>query len=131
MKTIVDQSFGGLLYLTPGEMDSGVARVGHTITGYVRTIRSDGKVDLSLNPAGIYGAQDARRQLLDALRAAGDRLPVGDKSPPAEIQEHTGLSKKAFKRAAGALYKERKIAISDDEVTLIAGNSIARKEGPE
>ncbi len=131
VKAIVDQSFAGLLYLTPGELASGAGRVGRTLTGYVRSIRPDGKVDLSLTSAGIYGAQDARRQLLDAVRAGGDRLPIGDKSSPAEIQEHTGLSKKAFKRAAGALYRERKIAIADDEVTLIAGNPIARKEGPE
>jgi hypothetical protein len=107
-KAIVDGRFGGLLYPEPG-MDP--LEIGSSPTGYVQRIRADGKVDLRRTPTGKAAVDDARETLLDALQRAGGRLELGDRSEPEEIRRVLGLSKKAFKRAAGALYRERRIRI--------------------
>ena len=89
------------------------------IRGYVARVRSDGRVDLSLQPSGVQGIEVARERLLETLRAMGGRLELGDKSSPEAIQAVLGLSKKAFKRAAGALYRERRITLTDDSIELL------------
>ncbi len=115
-KAIVDDHFTGLLYSEPG--DSRLA-VGESPPGYVQRIRADGKVDLMLTPSGQAGVDSARATLLEALLAAGGRLELSDRSTPEEIRRTLSLSKKAFKRAAGALYRERRIRISDSSIELI------------
>jgi predicted RNA-binding protein (virulence factor B family) len=84
----------------------------------VQRIREDGKVDLSRTPSGKAAMEDARSALLEALHRAGGRLDLGDRSEPEEIRRTLALSKKAFKRAAGALYRERRIRIADSSVEL-------------
>lgn len=114
-KAIVDGHFEGLLY-----HDAGPTRLeaGARTKGYVQRIRADGKIDLSLAPSGRAGLEDAREALLQALHAAGGRLEIGDRSRPEEIRHSLGLSKKAFKRAAGALYRERLVTIDDSSIEL-------------
>ena len=114
-KTIANGCFGGLLHRAPGSV---LPKVGSSLTGYVQRIREDGRVDLMLAPSGKAGIDSARQTLLDALIAAGGRLAVGDRSEPEAIQRALGLSKKAFKRAAGTLYRERRIEISDTSIAL-------------
>jgi predicted RNA-binding protein (virulence factor B family) len=115
-KAIVDDRFAGLLYRAPG--DRGVAR-GDSTTGYVQRVRSDGKVDLMLTPHGKAGIDQSRETLLEALRAAGGRLELSDRSAPEDIRRSLALSKKAFKRAVGVLYRERRIRIGDSSIELI------------
>ena len=85
----------------------------------MQRIRDDGKVDLSRSPMGLAGIDSARDVLLEALGQAGGRLELGDRSDPNEIRSRLGLSKKAFKRAAGALYRERKVRVDDHSIELI------------
>jgi predicted RNA-binding protein (virulence factor B family) len=85
----------------------------------VQRIRKDGKVDLSLTPSGLAGIDNARDVLLKALRQAGGKLQLGDRSDPDDIRATLGLSKKAFKRAAGLLYRERKVRVEDLSIELI------------
>jgi predicted RNA-binding protein (virulence factor B family) len=85
----------------------------------VQRIRADGKVDLMLSPSGRAGVDSARDTLLEALRTAGGRLDLSDRSAPEDIRRTLALSKKAFKRAAGALYRERRIRIGDSCIELI------------
>jgi predicted RNA-binding protein (virulence factor B family) len=113
-KAVVDGRFGGLLHGA-----SGLLEIGSSPTGYVQRIRADGKVDLTLTPSGRAGVDVARETLLEALRGAGGRIELGDRSEPEEIRQTLGLSKKAFKRAAGALYRERLIRIGDTSIELI------------
>lgn len=114
-KAIVDSHFGGLLYPEPGQAPP---QIGATVTGYVRRIRPDGKVDLTITPSGKSGADQATAALLQALEAAGGRLDLSDRSTPQEIRSRLGLSKKAFKRAVGALYRQRRIRLEDASIEL-------------
>jgi len=127
-KAIVDGRFGGLLYRESG--DDRLA-IGSSATGYVLRIRADGKVDLRLTRSGKAAVDDAREALLEALHSAGGRLEIGDRSEPEEIRRVLGLSKKAFKRAAGALYRERRIRIADASIesTGLGGDSPRPKGG--
>jgi len=115
-KAIVDGRFGGLLF-----SDSGAGRpeIGSSMTGYVRHIRDDGRLDLALTPSGQAAIEDAREVLLAALLSAGGRLELTDSSEPEEIRRTLALSKKAFKRAVGALYRERRIRIGDSAIELV------------
>jgi predicted RNA-binding protein (virulence factor B family) len=115
-KAIVNGEFEGLFYGAVGE--PGLKR-GDTGSGYVQRIRDDGKVDLSRTPMGLAGIESARDVLLEALGQAGGKLELGDRSDPNEIRSTLGLSKKAFKRAAGALYRERKVRVEDHSIELI------------
>jgi len=114
-KAIVDGRFEGLLYRESGHDR---LEIGACATGYVQRIRADGKIDLRLAPTGKAALDDAREILLEALLAAGGRLELGDRSEPEEIRRTLGLSKKAFKRAVGALYRERRIRIHDSSIEL-------------
>jgi predicted RNA-binding protein (virulence factor B family) len=125
-KAIVDGRFGGLLHRPPG---GALPKVGSSLTGYVQRVREDGRVDLMLAPSGKAGIDSARQILLDALTAADGRLPLGDRSEPEEIRRTLGLSKKAFKRAAGALYRERRIELSDSSIALTEGESAPQPAG--
>jgi len=114
-KAIVDGRFGGLLHREPTESR---LEIGSSLPGYVQRVRADGKVDLSLTRTGKAAVRDARETLLEALIRAGGRLELGDRSEPAEIRRHLGLSKKAFKRAVGSLYRERRIRIAEASIEL-------------
>jgi predicted RNA-binding protein (virulence factor B family) len=114
-KAIIEGRFGGLLYHEPGERGLDVASAG---TGYVQRIRADGKVDLTLTPTGKAGISDSRATLLKALVESGGRLELTDRSDPEVIRQKLGLSKKAFKRAVGALYRERRIRIGESSIEL-------------
>jgi predicted RNA-binding protein (virulence factor B family) len=114
-KAIVDGRFGGLVHR---ESAGEGLEIGSSPTGYVQRIRDDGKVDLMLTRSGKEAIRDAREVLLEALVGAGGRLALGDRSPPEEIRRTLGLSKKAFKRAVGALYRERRIRLGDASIEL-------------
>jgi len=72
---------------------------------------------VTLRKVGKAGRDDARQFLLECLQSEG-RLPLTDKSSPQQIEEVLGLSKKAFKRAVGALYKEGLIVLAEEEIRL-------------
>jgi len=115
-KAIIDGRFGGLLYHEPGGRG---LDVGATGTGYIQRIRADGKIDLTLVPKGKAAIDDSRETILEALHHAGGRLELGDHSDPDLIRNTLGLSKKAFKRAIGVLYRERRIRIADSSIELV------------
>lgn len=115
-KAIIDGRFGGLLYHEP---DGRSLEIGTSGTGYIQRIRADGKIDLTLVPRGKAAIDDSRETLLDALHRAGGRLELSDRSDPDVIRSSLGLSKKAFKRAIGVLYRERRIRISDSSIELV------------
>ncbi len=93
-------------------------RPGMRETGYIREVRPDGKISLSLQPLGRAGADSLSEQILAALRDAGGSLALGDKSPPEEIARLFGVSKGNFKKAIGGLYKQGLITILDDRIEL-------------
>lgn len=113
--TIVDQQFQGLLHENRVNRP---LRVGDTLNGYIASVREHGKLDLSLEPVGYERVPDLSERILESLKESGGSIPLGDKSPPEAIQATFGTSKKAFKQAIGALYRQRKIELSDREITL-------------
>ncbi|WP_297693451.1 S1-like domain-containing RNA-binding protein [uncultured Eudoraea sp.] len=91
-------------------------KVGAKLKGYVKNIREDNKVDISLKPIGHLGLEPAAKQIFEKLELANGYIPIHDKSSPEEIQKMFQMSKKTFKKAIGTLYKERKIKIKSDGI---------------
>ncbi|UPL49708.1 CvfB family protein [Hymenobacter sublimis] len=117
-KVIVDGTHQGLLY--HNEVFKPL-RLGDVHTGYVRQVRSDGKLDLSLQRPGYDEAVAAAETLLAALRQAGGTLPLGDKSEPDDIYRRLGMSKKIFKKALGSLYKQGMVELEPEQTRLVPG----------
>ncbi len=114
-KVIVNHLYTGVIYtddLLPG------LKRGANLTGYVAKVRADGKLDISLQPAGSAGIDAARAVLLKQLERQNP-LPLTDHSPPEVIRSQLGISKKLFKKAAGALYKEGKIILTPEGIERI------------
>lgn len=113
---IINQKYWGLLYhdevFKPLEY-------GQQIKGYVKKIREDQKVDLTLRCPGEDRRVNLADTILKALKENNGFLPVCDKTSPKVIYEMFGESKKTFKKALGALYKERLIRLEKDEIYLI------------
>jgi len=114
-KAVVNQRYGGMLYAT--EVFQPLSS-GRQLRGYIKKIREDGKIDLSLQPHGYQGVEELARTILETIKARGGRIGVTDKSPPAEIYALFGVSKNLFKMAIGALYKKRLITIGPKEIHL-------------
>ena len=115
-KVIINGEFVGLVY--KNEIFETI-RLGENRKGYIRHIREDGKIDVSLQKQGYEAVTDASDQIMAAIEEDGGVLALGDKSPSEDIQERFGISKKNFKRVLGGLYKAGKIEITDFEVRLI------------
>ncbi|PID94423.1 MAG: GntR family transcriptional regulator [Bacteroidetes bacterium] len=94
--------------------------VGDQLTGYVKNIREDQKLDISLHPIGYNNFNDANvLKIIQLLEANHGLLNLTDKSDPSEIYALAGMSKKAFKKAVGALYKAEKIVLKEDHIALV------------
>ncbi|MEJ5104098.1 CvfB family protein [Chryseobacterium sp. MYb328] len=87
--------------------------------GYIKTIREDGKIDISLQPEGFENIDEFKQKILDRLEENYGLLYVSDKSTPEEIKDELQMSKKNFKKAIGGLYKDNIIEISDDKIKLL------------
>jgi hypothetical protein len=94
-------------------------RVGQKLKGFVRTVRANGKIDLSLDAAGYKRVAPLTIQIVAALEKNGGRLDFDDGSSPAAIRETFGVSKNAFKQALGKLYKQRRIAFLKPGIQLL------------
>jgi len=114
---IINRAHLGLLYHNelPGPL-----RLGQRLDAYVRLVRPDGKVDLSIHPSGYGRVAPLKEQLLEALAKNGGRLALSDASAPAAIRAAFGVSKKAFKQAVGALYRERAIVMEPGGIRRVS-----------
>ena len=92
--------------------------LGDKLYGRVTLVRDDGKYMISPGHKAHIQMDTDAQLILDALEVMGGRLPLGDKSDPEEIKKRLHMSKAAFKRAAGALYKQKKITIGAEEIKL-------------
>ena len=95
---------------------------GQQIKGYIKRIREDGKIDLCLQQPGYKKVTTLTDRVLEELEKRGGYLPLSDKSEPDAIYKTFGASKKAYKMAIGALYKNRQITIEKEGITLIKEN---------
>ena len=92
---------------------------GEHLKGYVKEIREDDKLDISLTPLGYQKVDGIAQTILQALQMQNGFLPVHDKSDPEVIYSLFRCSKKAFKQAIGALYRQHRIALEPDGIRLI------------
>ncbi|NBT57912.1 GntR family transcriptional regulator [bacterium] len=115
LKAIINETHTGVLY--ENEIFQPVS-VGQTVDGFIKHLRTDGKIDLSLQPSGYRGIDDFSQRILDALEKNNGFLPVTDKSSSETIEDFFGMSKKKYKMTVGTLYRKQLIAIEDGGIRL-------------
>ena len=114
---LIDEEFEGLLYRNEIFQE---LRENQRIAGFIKNIREDGKIDVSLQPQGFRNAITLdTEKVVEAIYNNDGFLPLTDKSSPEEIKHELLMSKKAFKRAVGNLYKEKVIVITDTGLELV------------
>lgn len=114
---IVNNEHEGLVYQNEvfKEVD-----IGQKLEGFVKKIREENKLDIALQPLGYRKAIDKFTSIiLTKLEEKNGFLPYSDKSSPKDIYSYFGMSKKAFKKAIGGLYKEKVIKILPDGIHLL------------
>lgn len=115
-KVIINNLHWGLVY--HNEIYRRLER-GEHLKGYIKEVREDEKIDVSLTRLGYEKVEGIAGIILDALKVQNGFLPVHDKSPAEEIYSLFGCSKKSFKQAIGALYKKKLISIEPTGIRLI------------
>jgi predicted RNA-binding protein (virulence factor B family) len=105
--------------MIPKHEDTSHLRVGDVITARVIGVKEDGKLDISIREKGVAQMDADAEKVLGIIKSYAGVLPFTEKASPEIIKRETGLSKNAFKRAVGRLYKERIIDISDGKIRLV------------
>lgn len=113
---IINQLHRGILYHDelPGPLNKG-----QQLKAYIKKVREDKKIDLSLYKPGYAQVDSISQNILDRLKEAGGFLPLTDKSDAALVFDHFAISKKIFKKAIGALYKQRLIVLEVNGIRLM------------
>ena len=115
-KVIINNHFTGLLFR---DELLGRPQAGDRLTGFVKRIREDQKIDVTLRKDRGDELEEARDKILKALVAHKGFLSLSDKSSPEMIAEVVRMSKKTFKKAVGGLYRDRLIALTDNGIKLL------------
>ena len=115
-KVIVDNQYSGLVYQK--EIFQAL-EPGMRLTAYVRQVREDGKIDLTLQKDGMAKVDDFSAVLLQYIKEHDGYTPLNDKSAAEDIYDAFGVSKKTFKKAVGDLYKRRLILLVEDGIRLV------------
>ena len=110
---IVNNKFRGLIF--SNEVFKDIAE-GDQLVGYIKLIRPDNKLDITLQPQGAKVLEPAAAAIYEKLVANNGFIRLHDKSSPDEIKEWFQMSKKTFKKAIGTLFRERKIEIKSDGI---------------
>ena len=114
-RCVIEDAHWGFIYTDEAPR---MLQRGEKLTAYVVRIREDNKVDLSLSPVGYAKVEGEQARLLQLLEVHGGELPIGDKSSAGEVLSLTGMSKKTFKMALGALYKAKLITLTPTSIRL-------------
>lgn len=114
----INEEFEGLLYRNEVFQD---VEENMEIDGYIKAIREDGKIDVSLRPQGFRNVIDKDvDKVLEKLKNSRDGyLLLTDKSSPESIKFQLQMSKKAFKKAVGNLYRNKLIVLKEDRIELV------------
>tara|TARA_R110002012_G_scaffold283304_1_gene473513 strand:- start:35211 stop:36041 length:831 start_codon:yes stop_codon:yes gene_type:complete len=113
---IINNQHKGLIY--QNEVFKKIA-VGDLVKGYIKHIRPDHKIDVSLQALGYVSVEPAANTIYNLLKKEGGYLNLHDKSSPEAISARLQMSKKIFKKSIGTLYKDRKITIKPDGIYLL------------
>jgi len=117
INVIINQKHKGLVY--KDEVYDDAIRTGDKMKGYIKLVRPDGKIDVSLHKQGFENIEPNSEIIMNELRASRGFLRLNDNSNPEDIKTVLKMSKKTFKKAIGLLYKEKLIEIKDDGIYLI------------
>ncbi len=113
---IINNLHSGMIY--DNEIFANIA-IGDYVTAYIKNVRDDGKIDLTLSDKIENRIENLSDRILKYMEINNRRLGINDNSSPEEIKAMFGCSKKDFKKAIGALYKMRKIKIENDSILLV------------
>lgn len=117
INVIINGTHKGLVY--KNEVYDDKIRPGDKTKGYIKMIRPDGKIDVTLHRVGVEGIEENAQVVLDELKASKGFLRLNDHSDPEDIKTILKMSKKTFKKAVGTLYKQKLIEIKDDGIYLV------------
>lgn len=120
INVIINEQHKGLVY--KDEVYDERIRTGDRTHGFIKTIRPDGKIDVSLQKLGFENIEPNAEKILDELRANRGFLRLNDNSHPEDIKTVLKMSKKTFKKAVGTLYKQKLIEIKEDGIYLVKEN---------
>ena len=126
IKAVVNGQYSGMLF--KNEV-FGRLMTGRPLTAWVKQVGEDGKLDLTLQKPGQDRMDDAGGRILTRLQKQGGSLAVGDKSEPELIYKMFNMGKGTFKKAIGGLYKQGKIVIEDNCITLVAAETSTAQDG--
>ena len=116
VEVIVNGKYKGLVYKDEIYKD---LSLGERLTGVVKKVRDDKKIDISLEQLGYKNLEPTSEKVLEVLEAHKGYLDLHDKSDPELIKQKLGMSKKSFKKAIGVLYKKKAIRIENDGIYRI------------
>lgn len=114
-KAVVNGIHNGLLFASETFRDF---RIGDETKAFIKEVRADWKIDLSLTLPGQAGVESLEEKILVELIARGGFWDLHDRSPAEEIYRELSVSKKLFKKATGSLYRQRKITLGPDGICL-------------
>lgn len=115
-KILIENKFLGMIF--KNEIFEKI-RLGQKMKGFVKEVRQDDKIDVSLKNFGSNRIDSSSKQILDLLNKRNGSLPLSDKSSPEMISKYLGMSKKTFKKSIGSLYKNHLITINKSGIRLI------------
>jgi predicted RNA-binding protein (virulence factor B family) len=121
INVIINEKHKGLLY--KDEVYDDAIRTGDRLRGFIKNIRPDNKIDVSLQIQGYLNIEPNAEIILNELRASRGFLRLNDNSHPEDIKTVLKMSKKTFKKAIGSLYKDKLIEIKEDGIYLIKEES--------
>ena len=117
MNAVVNSLYRGLIF--ESDIHKSI-QPGEKIKGYVKQVREDGKIDIVLEPLGYKNTIDKNCEIiLSAISKNSGLLTLSDRSTPDEISKMLGISKKAFKKGLGKLYKDKQVEITPEGIKLI------------
>ncbi len=116
-EVIINQKHKGLIFNS--ELFR-TLKLGEKLTGYIKNIREDNKIDVTLRKSGYDHIEPTAQLILEKLQEEGGFLPLHDKSAPEEIKDLLQMSKKTFKKAIGSLYKQKIIILEDKGIRMNA-----------
>ena len=117
-KAVINGSHLGLLYKSEVFQE---LRPGDKVKGYIKSVREDRKIDLSLQKQNRKARDELTDRIIALLETSGGTSTLTDYSPPQAIYKQYGVSKGNYKKALGQLYKQRRISVEKDKITLLAG----------
>jgi len=125
VKVAINNEYAGLVY---GNEVFVKLYPGQKLKAYIKCIREDGKIDVSFQPQEGEHVSQAADKIFQVLKESGGKLLYSDKSSSEDIKEKFEISKKVFKKAIGALYRQHKIKITGGCIEIVTKDRVAQQK---